>query len=118
MADNGDIFVSDGEGQNTRVVKSSKDGKFIKTWGAKGAGPGQMQAPHAILIDGQGRVWVADLGNKRFQIFDQDGKFLDQMTQFGTPVSFFIQGDTLFVASPAPENKVTIGNTEHTALDV
>jgi streptogramin lyase len=118
MAENGDIFVSDGEGQNTRVVKFSKDGKFIKTWGAKGAAPGQMQTPHAIFIDGNGRVWVADRGNKRLQVFDQDGKFLDQMTQFGTPVSLFIQGDTLFVASPAPENKVTIGTTDGKVLDV
>ena len=37
---NGDIFVSDGESTNTRVVKFSKDGKFIKCWGTKGAGPG------------------------------------------------------------------------------
>ena len=51
-------------------------------------------------------------------MFDQDGKFLDQMTQFGTPVSLFIQGDTLFVASPAPENKVTIGTTDGKVLDV
>ena len=118
MAENGDLFVSDGEGQNTRVVKFSKDGKFIKTWGTKGAAPGQMQTPHAIFIDGKGRVWVADRGNKRLQVFDQDGTFLDQLTRFGTPVSLFIQGDTLFVAAPAPENKVAIGTTDGKVLDV
>jgi streptogramin lyase len=111
MAENGDIFVSDGEGQNTRIVKFSKDGKFIKAWGTKGAGPGQLQTPHAIFIDGQGRVWVGDRGNKRLQVFDQDGKFLDQMTQFGTPASLFIQGEMLYVAAPAPENRVTVGTT-------
>jgi DNA-binding beta-propeller fold protein YncE len=117
MAENGDIFVSDGEGQNTRIVRFSKDGRFIKAWGSKGSGPGQLQTPHAIFIDGKGRVWVADRGNKRLQIFDQDGKFLDQMTQFGTPVSLFIKGDMLYVAAPAPENKVTIGTTDGKVLD-
>src|SRR5262245_31365698 len=117
MGENGDIFVSDGEGQNTRIVRFSKDGTFIKTWGSKGAGPGQLQTPHAIFIDGRGRVWVADRGNKRLQIFDQDGKFLDQMTQFGTPVSLFIQGDMLYVAAPAPENRVTIGTTDGKVLE-
>ena len=118
MAENGDIFVSDGEGQNTRIVKFSKDGTFIKTWGTKGAGRGQLQTPHAIFIDGRGRVWVADRGNKRLQIFDRDGNYLDQMTQFGTPVSLFIQGDMLYVAAPAPENKVTIGTTDGKVLEV
>jgi DNA-binding beta-propeller fold protein YncE len=117
-ADNGDIFVSDGEGQNTRIVKFSKDGKFIKAWGTKGAGPGQLQTPHAIFIDGTGRVWVGDRGSKRLQVFDQDGKFLDQMTQFGTPASLFIQGEMLYVAAPAPENRVTVGTTAGTVLHV
>src|SRR5439155_21560039 len=83
MAENGDIFVSDGEGQNTRVVKFSKDGKFIKSWGTKGTGPGQLNGPHCIAIHSKGRVWVGDRGNKRLQIFDQDGKYRDQMAQFG-----------------------------------
>ena len=117
MAENGDIFVSDGEGQNTRIVKFSKDGTFMKSWGTKGAGPGQLQTPHAIFIDSRGRVWVGDRGNKRLQIFDQDGKFLDQMTQFGTPASLFIQGDMLYVAAPAPENRVTIGTTDGKVLE-
>jgi NHL repeat len=32
-APNGDIFVADGHGSNNRIVKYSKDGKFIKAWG-------------------------------------------------------------------------------------
>lgn len=117
MAENGDIFVSDGEGQNTRIVKFSKAGAFIKAWGTKGAGPGQLQTPHAIFIDGRGRVWVGDRGNKRLQVFDQDGRFLDQMTQFGTPASLFIQGEMLYVAAPAPENRVSIGTTDGKVLE-
>jgi streptogramin lyase len=117
MSENGDIFVSDGEGQNTRVVKFSKDGKFIRAWGTKGEGPGQLNGPHCIAIDTKGRVWVGDRGNKRLQIFDQDGKYLDQMTQFGTPASLFIQGEMLYVAAPAPENRVTIGTTDGKVIE-
>ena len=60
---------------------------------------------------------MGDRGNKRLQVFDQDGTFLDQMTQFGTPASLFIQGNMLYVAAPAPENRVTIGTTDGTVLD-
>ena len=35
IAPNGDIFVADGH-VNSRIVKFSKDGKFIKAWGRKG----------------------------------------------------------------------------------
>src|SRR5579862_3257298 len=38
IAPNGDIFVSDGH-VNSRIVKFTKDGTFVKTWGRKGAGP-------------------------------------------------------------------------------
>jgi len=53
VASNGDIFVTDGHGgeTNARVVKFSKDGKFIKTWGRKGSNPGEFNVPHAISID-------------------------------------------------------------------
>jgi DNA-binding beta-propeller fold protein YncE len=47
VAANGDVFVSDGHGgeTNARIVKFTKDGKFIKTWGKKGAGPGDFNIP-------------------------------------------------------------------------
>ena len=112
---NGDIFVSDGESPNTRVVKFSKDGKFIKYWGTKGNAPGQFTIPHNITLDPQGRLWVCDRGNKRIQVFDQDGNFLEQMTQFGTPSSVFIAKDgTVYVADGEPENQIVIGNVDGT----
>src|ERR1700732_1631919 len=115
---NGDIFVSDGESTNTRVVKFSKDGKFIKFWGTKGAGPGELNLPHNIAMDSQGRLYVADRSNKRIQVFDQDGKYLDQMTQFGAPAAIFItKDDTLYVAAGAPENRLTIGTKDGKVLD-
>jgi len=82
-------------------VKFSKDGKFIKTWGKKGSAPGDFdaQGPHALAMDSRGRLFVGDRGNNRIQIFDQDGKFLEEWRQFGRPSGLFIdRNDTLYVA--------------------
>jgi sugar lactone lactonase YvrE len=97
---NGDIFVADGHvpNSNGRVVKFSKDGMFIKAWGKRGSGPGELETPHSIAMDSRGRLFVADRGNSRLQIFDQDGRFLDQWKQFGRPSGVFIdKNDTIYV---------------------
>jgi hypothetical protein len=98
VAANGDIFVADGHG-NSRVVKLSKDGKFIKSWGTKGAEPGQFDVPHSSALDSQGRLFIADRSNNRIQIFTQDGEYLESWTQFGSPSGIFISDDdTIYVA--------------------
>src|SRR5256885_14455059 len=60
IAPNGDFFVSDGQGGNSRVVKFSKDGKFIKAWGTKGSEHGQFDVPHALATDSKWRLLVVD----------------------------------------------------------
>jgi len=100
IAPNGDIFVADGHGMNTnaRIVKFTKDGKFIKTWGKKGTAPGEFDTPHAIAMDSRGRLFVGDRNNNRIQIFDQDGKFLDEWKQFSRPSGIFIdKNDVIYV---------------------
>ena len=101
VADNGDIFVADGHGSNTnnRVVKFAPDGSYITEWGQTGYGPGEFRTLHAIAIDLQGRVFVADRSNNRIQIFDQAGTFLAQWTQFGRPSGiFFDEHGRIYVA--------------------
>jgi len=112
VAANGDIFVSDGH-VNSRIVKFSKDGKFIKSWGKKGTGPGEFDLPHTIFLDSRGRLLVGDRSNKRIQIFDQDGKFLDQWTQFGSPSGIFIApDDTLYVVDYNDKMRLFIGSAK------
>lgn len=111
-ASNGDIYVADGHGgsSNARIVKFSKQGKFIKAWGRKGTGPGEFGELHAIAIDSSGRVFVGDRGNNRIQIFDQDGRFLGEWRQFGRPSAIYIDAnDTLYVADHQSSAKVNPG---------
>jgi DNA-binding beta-propeller fold protein YncE len=107
VAPNGDIFVADGHGGNTnaRIMKFSPEGKFITSWGHKGSGPGEFDIPHALAMDSRGRLFVADRNNNRIQIFDQDGQFLDQWTQFSRPSGVYIDhNDTLYVADSESES--------------
>ncbi len=128
---NGDIFVADGHtprgGQQDgdRVVKFSKDGKFIKSWGVKGAGPGELNGPHGIAMDSQGRIFIADRMNNRIEIFDQDGRYLDHWMHFSRPSGIWIDShDTLYVADNGDPDKnhpgwhtgIRIGNAKDGSL--
>ena len=101
VAPNGDIFVTDSHrnGKNNRVVKFTSAGQYVKEWGKKGSGRGELSEPHTIAIDSRGRLFVGDRENNRIQIFDQDGTYLDEWRQFGRPSGIFItKDDTIYVA--------------------
>jgi DNA-binding beta-propeller fold protein YncE len=131
--DAGDIFVADGHGNtgNNRIVKFAKDGTFIKAFGKTGHGPGELFGPHAIALAPDGRLFVADRGNQRIVIFDQDGKYLSRWTQFGMPSDIaFDRNGRIYVAdsesdmneNPGWEKGIRIGDpktgwVEHFILD-
>lgn len=75
VAPDGSLFVTDGYG-NSRVIKLSKEGKYLFEWGKKGTGPGEFDIPHSVSLDSEVNVYVADRDNNRIQKFDPDGKFL------------------------------------------
>jgi DNA-binding beta-propeller fold protein YncE len=112
---NGDFFVSDGQGGNSRVVKFSKDGKFMKIIGGpKGSAPGQFDVPHAIAVDSKARLLVVDeqptSKNPRIQIFDQDGKFLEQWANIGLkqPTGIDIAADDTVYIGDMDGNSIII----------
>jgi streptogramin lyase len=106
-APNGDIFVADGHGgkSNARIVKYDRTGKFIKEWGGHGTGRGQLDAPHALAMDSKGRLFVADRGNNRIQIFDQNGTVLDEWRQFSRPSGVYIDKKDVIYVADSESNK-------------
>jgi sugar lactone lactonase YvrE len=105
VAPNGDIFVSEGHGAgNNRILKFTKDGKFIKSIGKPGSGPGEFDGPHALAFDSRGRLFVGDRNNNRVQVLDQDGTFIEEFRQFSRPSGIFIKNDILYVADSESES--------------
>jgi DNA-binding beta-propeller fold protein YncE len=103
IAPNGEIYVSEGHsssaGAVARILKFSKDGKLIATWGQFGNGPDDYDQPHALAMDSKGRLFVGDRGNNRIKILDQSGKLLDTWYQFSRPSGIFIdRNDIIYVA--------------------
>ena len=102
LTPDGQVFVSDGYG-NARIVHFDRDGKFVKSWGKLGTGPGEFSIPHGLALDSKGRLYVADRNNVRVQVFDQEGKFLDQWTNLLVPWSFWMSAnDEIWTCGSSP----------------
>jgi len=104
----GNIFVADGLG-NARVAKFDKDGKFIKSWGKKGKGNGEFANVRSIAVDAQGNVYTADGGNKRIEVFDNDGNFKTAYTDVGNAQALCITKGAnpfLYVSNSNPANDI------------
>jgi len=107
FAPNGDIFIAQGHGGDggNQIAKFSKDGKYIKTWGRKGIAPGEFDLPHCLAFDSKGRLLVGDRNNNRIQVFDQEGNFIEQFTQFSRPSGIAIdKNDVIYVADSESES--------------
>ena len=117
VAPDGSIFVAEGHSTQlgdepgpapiARISKFSPDGRLIKSWGSWGNEPGQFRSPHSLAMDSRGRLFVADRGNGRIQIFDQDGKYLDTWYQFSRISGIYIDAkDVLYgIDSDSDENR-------------
>jgi DNA-binding beta-propeller fold protein YncE len=102
---NGRLFIADGYG-NARILEYTPNGKRVKQWGKRGTGPGEFHLPHAIQIDEEGTVYVADRENGRIQRFDLDGRFLSEIPHLGRTYSLKLEGGALW-AGMQPLNEPT-----------
>ena len=122
----GNIYVSDGHngqgmtsnqameegraaGNTARIMKFAPDGTFIKEWGQIGVRHGEFRTPHALEFDSYGRLWVADRGNHRLEIFDQDGNYLESRYAYGRISGLYITNDNMVYAidsESSPTNHV------------
>jgi len=109
----GSIYVADGhEGQRddapsetvARIVKFDAEGNYITHWGGLGSEPGQFRTPHGLAWDSRGRLFVADRGNKRIQIFDTEGAFQEEWTQFSRLSGIFITDDDMLYGTDSESN--------------
>ena len=106
----GNIFVADGNG-NARIAKFDKDGKFVKSWGKKGAGPGEFANVLSIAVDAQGNVYAGDGGNRRVQVFDNNGVFKTAFSNVGNPQAMCIAkgaNSVLYVSNSNPWNDIDV----------
>lgn len=126
----GSIYVADGhsgqgmtsndamqEGRQSgltgRIMKFAPDGTFITQWGRIGVRHGEFRTPHALEFDSRGRLWVADRGNHRLEIFDQDGNYLDSRYMYGRISGLFITDDDMVYAidsESSPTNHINWRN--------
>jgi DNA-binding beta-propeller fold protein YncE len=104
----GNIFVADGLG-NARIAKFDKDGKFVKSWGKKGTGTGEFGNVRSIAVDAQGNVYAADGGNKRVEVFDNNGAFKTAFTNVGNAQALCMtkgSNQVLYVSNSNPPNDI------------
>lgn len=97
-AHNGQFINEPREDAIGRISKYAPDGTFIMSWGEWGYGTSQFRGPHALAMDSQGRLFVADRGNNRILIFDQEGNFIDEWKQFSRISGMTITEDDMLYA--------------------
>jgi peptidylglycine monooxygenase len=92
VSPSGDIYVSDGYA-NSSVHRFTADGSYVSSFGSPGSGPGQFRVPHGVRVSNDRRVFVCDRENNRVQVFTGDGEYIDQWTDFKSPMGIHIDAD-------------------------
>jgi sugar lactone lactonase YvrE len=113
---NGDVYIAESHTDVSdpnlvgRISVFNKNGKFLRTIGKTGTGPGEFRTPHALGFDSKGRLIVADRHNHRIQILTKDGKFISEYDDFGRISGLIIdRNDTLYTADSESSPQVHPG---------
>ncbi|HEY3162528.1 MAG TPA: 6-bladed beta-propeller [Vicinamibacterales bacterium] len=113
---NGDVYIAESHTDVTdpnlvgRISVFDRNGKFLRTIGKTGTGPGEFRTPHALEFDSMGRLVVADRHNHRVQILTKDGKFVREYDDFGRSSGLAIdKNDTIYTADSESTERVHPG---------
>ena len=93
---NGTIVVSEFAGD--RITFVNEDGRFIKSFGSKGRGDGELLGPQFMAQDSNGNIFVTDYGNRRVAVFNEEGEFLFNFGKFKSPTGIAVYGDNVYIA--------------------
>jgi DNA-binding beta-propeller fold protein YncE len=99
------LYVLDVDANVT--VIDPETGATVRTWGGRGHGDGQFDGAHDIAVGPDGRVYAADEGSHRVQVFDPDGSFVKQLGSFGTSLGQFDRPAHLDVG---PDGSLYVGD--------
>jgi sugar lactone lactonase YvrE len=110
---NGDIVITEGHGSKlnkSRVNIYTKDGKYLRSFASHGTGEGQLTEPHAVAVDRQDHIYVADRTGNRINVYDKTGKLLANWKQFGRPSGVYVDNnDMVYVADSQSDEKTNPG---------
>ncbi len=114
--ENGDVYVAESHTNVAdpdligRISVFDRDGRFLRVIGQTGTGPGEFRTPHAIELDSQGRLIVADRHNHRIQILTKDGTFIREYAEFGRVSGLAIDSnDVIYTADSESRDSVHPG---------
>jgi hypothetical protein len=113
---NGDVYVAESHTDVTapdlvaRISVFDRSGKYLRTIGKAGTGPGEFRTPHALEFDSQGRLVVADRHNHRIQILTKMGAFVREYDAFGRTSGLAIdRNDVIYTADSESTERVHPG---------
>ena len=112
-----ELFVADGYGNHRVAVFDANTGKFKRSWRANGGAP--FNIVHAIKVSNGGLVYVADRGNKRVQVFEPNGRFMQEVAIGADTPAMQTAAGLAFSRDPAQRflYVADLGNNEIDVLD-
>ena len=110
---NGDVYVAESHTDVTdpnlvgRISVFDRNGKFLRTIGRTGTGPGEFRTPHALEFDSRGRLIVADRHNHRIQIMTKEGTFIGEYGEFSRTSGLAIDGNDVIYTADSESSERT-----------
>jgi DNA-binding beta-propeller fold protein YncE len=100
-----------------RVSLWRPDGTLERRWGAKGTSPGQFDGPEDVALDtARDRVYVADTGNRRIQVFSTQGAYVATWSDVGVPRGVAVGPDGRVYVADAAGGRILVRAADGTAV--